>query len=600
MQITKISNGGKKIILIIFALVIFVSPSLILADNNNSISYLESQNQNTWISQALAAAGVSDIDISYIDYDTVELMTAAKNILVLAATNSQDTDNLNKLVAVVEASKNNGQYGSMDLVNDDFWALLALASINKLEDTDSAKDFILNNQNTNGGWSWSAGGVSDSNDTAAAMMALLDLGLNVSSSEIVSALSYLQSTQNDDGGFGYDPESESDGASSSWIIAALNKANIDASLWENNNNNPVSFLESLRQDDGSFLWMSNDEEGSSMVTTYALVALTGNSYPIDYIEIAEEEVVVLGHSLRIEGPNNTICLANNLEATTILELLEAGSSVCDFEYVSQDSAYGVYISSIGGVAGEGMEGWQYFVDSESGMLAVTDYILSDNQEVLWAYGGFPFYASKLEVNDTHFDNGGNLIVNFSYYNGDTWLPLVNADIILGTDTHQTDASGQFSMTMTSDGVFAIYSKQAEQYIRSNKEYIIVGNGISQTIDLSVNIESSDDGSGGDNDVIAFSVDRSSINFGTLNPGQATDTIISLSNTGNTDIYIEASVLGDSVFTDFTSLDQDTWENYNLNLPSSGNQNINVGLTIPSSFNTLGQKQGQLIFWGINQ
>jgi len=117
--------------------------------------------------------------------------------------------------------------------------------------------------------------------------------------------------------------------------------------------------------------------------------------------------------------------------------------------------------------------------------------------------------------------------------------------------------------------------------------------------LSVNIEPGDGGPGED-DIIAFSVDRSSINFGTLNPGQASDTIISLFNTGNTDIYIEASVLGDSVFTDFTSLDQDVWQNYNLNLPSSANQNINVGLTIPSSFNTLGQKQGQLIFWGINQ
>jgi hypothetical protein len=593
------SNTMKKLALVILALVVLISPSLILADNDNTISYLQSQNQNTWISQALAAAEVSDIDISYMDYETAELMTASKNVLTLAATNSQDTDNLNQLVSVIESSKNNGQFGSLDLLNDDFWAIMALASVDKLSDVENIKNFLLDNQNTDGGWSWSTGGVSDSNDTAAAMMALSDLGLNSSSPEIISALAYLQNTQNTDGGFGYDADSQSDGASSSWVIATLNKFDIEVSSWQQGSNTPISFLESLRQDDGSFLWMASDEEGSTMVTAYALVALTDNSYPINYIEITEEDDPIVGHSIRIEGPDNTICLASNLEADTVLELLDVAADVCDFDYTTEDSAYGVYVSSIAGIAAEGMSGWQYFVDWQSGMVAVTDYHLEGNQSVLWAYGGWPYYPVKLEVNDTHFDSGGILIASFEYYNGDTWVALAEANVVLGADTYQTDSNGQLTVTMISDGVFPIFSQSATEYIRSNREYIVVGSGVSQTIDLSVNIESDDGGPGGV-DTIAFSVDQSNIDFGTLNPGQEAETIISLSNTGNTAIYIEASILGDDVFAEFTSLDQSVWTDYNLNLPIAGSQSVNVGLALPDAFDSLGQKEGQLIFWGINQ
>jgi len=586
----------KKIFLFILTLLVFIVPSLILADDNTTIDYLKSKDQNAWISQSLVSAGVSNVDISYIDYQSNNLMTAAKNILVLAANNSVDYDNIDKLVTVLEDSKNGGQFGSSDLVNDDFWSVMALASVSKLENMDSVKSFLINHQNEDGGWSWSTSGVSDSNDTAAAIMALLDLGYTSSSSEIIKALNYLKSVQNEDGGFGYDVDSLSDGASTAWIIAALNKLDIDASSWQKSSNNPTSFLESLRQEDGSFLWLASDEEGSVIVTAYALLALTGGTYPVDYIELEEP---VYGNTLRIEGPDSTVCLANNLSATNVLNILELGSQVCDFDYTVTDSSYGSYVSAIDGIGAAGLEGWQYFVDYQGGLVAASDYSLTAGQEVLWAYGGFPFYAVRLEVNDTHFDLGDNLIANFNYYDGNNWLPLTNHNILFGETSYQTNQSGQLSLTLNEEGVFTLFSKQDGQYVRSNKEYIIVGDGVSQTVDLLVNIGQGNGGPGG-GDTIAFSVDQSSINFGDLQPGQSKDTLISLTNIGTANIYIEASVLGDKAFEDFTNLDNDDWQNYSLNLNSSDFQAVNVALSIPSDFNSSGQKEGQLIFWAINQ
>ena len=576
-----------------------VIPSLILADNNTTISYLKGQNQNAWISQALTAASVEEVDISYLDYQTTDLMTAAKNILVLAAVKSPETVKINQLVEVIVTSKNNGQFGSVDLLNDDFWAILALASVKHLDNTQDVKNFILEHQNSDGGWSWAKNGASDSNDTAAAIMALLDWGLTSSSTEITRALGYLKSVQNDDGGFAYDIGSLSDGASTAWIMASLNKAEISASSWQKNNNNPVAFLENLRQDDGSFLWMPSDDHGSSMVTAYALLALSGQSYPVNYIDIGtEDEEPISGHSLRIEGPEGTICLASGLQAQTVLDLLELGAEVCDFEYVLQDSSYGTYVSAIGGLSGQGMNGWQYFVDWQPAMVAAPDYILEGHQGVLWAYGGWPFYPVRVEINNTRFQTGDTLLASFNYYDGEKWLPLASQAVIFGSDTYQTDNLGKFIFTLNTDGIWPLFSQQSDQYVRSNREYIIVGSGVSKVVDLSVKIESGSGGIG--DDTIAFSIDKSSIDFGTLKPGQAADTIVSLVNTGNVDIHIEASVLGDQLFQNFTSLDQNLWEDYNIALSSSASRPVNVGLSVPTTFNTPGQKAGQLIFWATSQ
>lgn len=601
MLVIKISNRVKKIILSIFALFLLISPSLILADNNDTVSYLQSQSQNTWISQALAAAQVENLDISYMDYNTDNLMTASKNILVLSALQSDNHSAAKDFVSVIENSKNNGQFGSVDLLNDDFWPIIALGSVAMTAQHQDVKDFILEHQNTDGGWSWSSSGPSDSNDTAAAVMALLELGLSSSSSEIVQAISYLQSLQQEDGGFAYDSTSQSDGASTAWVLAALNKLNIDANTWQKNGLTPILFLESLRQSDGSFLWLPADENSSTIVTAYALLSLSGASYPVNYISLEdnEQQNTVDGHSIRVEGPAGTICLAENLQASNVLALLQVASDVCDFSYQTQDSSFGTYVSSIAGVNAEGLNGWQYFVDYESALVAAGDYVLVDNQDILWAYGGFPFYPTKIEINSNNANIGDSIIISAQYYINNAWQSIDTADIVIASQTYQTDVNGQFIYTAENNGVYPIYIEGSNQYIRSAKEYLIVGDGVSQEVDLSVNIEA---GSGNNNpgDTIAFSLDRASIDFGNLKAGQAADSLLQISNTGNVDIYIEASVLGDEVFTDFTKLDQNIWSDYNLNLASQLSSTVNVALDLPLNIDTLGQKSGQLIFWAINQ
>ncbi|PLX25698.1 hypothetical protein C0580_01825 [Candidatus Parcubacteria bacterium] len=472
---------------------------------------------------------------------------------------------------------------------------MALASVG-YSDFDGTRDFILEHQNEDGGWSWSTTGESDSNDTAAAIMAILETGVDNNSTEINLALDYLQSTQNEDGGFGYDIESNSDGASTAWVIAALNKVGSDPSGWQIGENNPVSFLQSLEQEDGSYLWLPADETGSAMVTAYSLVALSDKFYPVNYIELEQEQSNDTGVDLRIEGPDDTVCLAAGLEADNVLDLLALGATVCNYDYDTQDSAYGVYVSSIDGIAGQGTDGWQYFVNWQGGTQAAGEYQLSDGDIVLWAYGGWPFYASRLELNETHIDTDSVLSATLSYFDGEVWQAQSNAQVHVGDQVHQADGSGQINVTIQNDGVYPVWFDGSDEYARSNREYVTVGSGIPQAVDLLVEVQN---GSGPGDDIIAFSVSQSSINFGTLSAGQSAQTTVSLSNTGTADIYVEASIIGDSIFTENTSLNQSAWENYNTNIAQSGSSSVNVGLSLPNQLNTSGQKTGQLIFWAIS-
>ena len=553
----------KKFVSFLLLVSFTVMPFSLVADNSATITYLQNQTQNSWVTQALAAANIDDLDISYIDANETALMQASKYLLAFAAMDSSDADTVNALIDTVNSYFNNNQLGEITQLNDDFWGLLALSSVSSTDNIEAIKNFIITNQNADGGWSWSTEGDSDTNDTAAAIMALLEANVAVSDAVIVDALNYLQAHQNADGGIGYSTDSESDGASTAWVITALNKAEINPGDWNIDGNTPNLFLESLLQEDGSYLWMPSDEQGSAFVTPYALQALLGSTYPVNHINLENNETP-FGKSIRIEGLENTICLADNLEAGTVLDLLVVAAAVCNFEYLVEETAYGPYVASIGGIDAEGMSGWQYWVNWEGGAVSVDTYQLVDGDQVLWGYGGWPTYAVKVEAN---LQNENDVLIQAQYFN-ETWQNLTETEVLVGSETYTTDANGQVTVTLNEDGVYPIFVEQAAQYVRSNKEYITIGNGISQTVDLTVNVNN--DNGGGD-DQVSFSVSQSSIDFGDLEPGQIAENILQVTNTGQVGIYMEASILGDDVLTNYTTLEQVAWPDFNQNLSSGASE-----------------------------
>jgi hypothetical protein len=286
----------------LLAAIVMCLPNAVSAGTTEAVSYLKSQTPDAWITQALIAAGETNVSTNHLTSVTEGGFNPtndyAKTILALAAA-GKDPTTFGKIdyVAKLKTYYNNNQMGDATLLNDDIWSLLAFASIKKVNSAEAlaAKNFLLSHQNTDGGWGYDLNGGSNTNDTAAAIMALVESNVSANDAVIAKALVYLKSLQNTDGGFPYNPAwgTDSDSGSDAWIICALRKIGQDPASWtisdaDGNTHNPLTNLQSLQDVDGGFWWIAGASEwNNKSMTPYAVVALTDKSYPVGYYEIPQ-------------------------------------------------------------------------------------------------------------------------------------------------------------------------------------------------------------------------------------------------------------------------------------------------------------------------
>ena len=209
------------------------------------------------------------------------------------------TDWERSIMAIVAAGENPQNFGGIDYVdtllglydgtqmgdaamlNDDFWGILALVSIRGSETIiQNIKNFIISNQNGDGGWGWTVDGNSDADNTAAAVSALVAAGESPSSQTITNALNYLKSQQQNNGGFV--SEGTTNAAVDSWVIGALTSVGQDpiGEGWRQSGNNPVGHLLSLQDTNGAFKWTETQWSNPEWMTAYAIPALLGKPYPV--------------------------------------------------------------------------------------------------------------------------------------------------------------------------------------------------------------------------------------------------------------------------------------------------------------------------------
>jgi len=270
-----------------------VSALAYLANQQASDGDIGGFGTSCWVTMAIASAGQNPNDwtkngTSITDYlisnqnqiDENTVTDIAKFILTMTAAKIDPTNvGGTNYVSMLEGKAVNGQFGA--LYNDNMWAIIALISAGVDKSTPeivSSVSYLKSHQNADGGWSWTSG-PSDADDTAAAMMALISAGENGNSPPITKALSYLKSQLGSGGGFTYDGDANS--ASDSWAIMALTAANINPTAldWTKNGTSPVDHLIGLQNQDGSFSWVQG-QPGSAWWTAYAIPALLGKPYPV--------------------------------------------------------------------------------------------------------------------------------------------------------------------------------------------------------------------------------------------------------------------------------------------------------------------------------
>jgi len=252
---------------------------------------------DAWVVMAIAAAGQNPDSWtaggnSIVDYlrdnaganlDANRATDWERSILAIVAAgenprNFGGIDYVDTLLALY----NGGQIGDNTLLNDDFWGILALVAIGESPTIiEASKDFIINNQNIDGGWGDNVGGNSDADNTAAAVSALIAAGVLPDSQTVFKALNYLKTQQQNNGGF------VSEGATNSAVDAWVINAIIDAGQspvgdeWRRSGKTPIEHLLSLQDTDGFFNYTAGVESQEEWMTAYAVLALMGKSWPKD-------------------------------------------------------------------------------------------------------------------------------------------------------------------------------------------------------------------------------------------------------------------------------------------------------------------------------
>lgn len=581
---------GVKNKLILFALIgllilpIFSTLPIQAESIQSAVTYLKAQIPDPWQTLALVSAGEKDLNLDHLKEVSGNLATDyEKTILALTAAgkNPKTFGNID-FVGQLKSFYQSNQIGSPDLLNDDFWGILALISAGEnlsSQIIQDSKNFILTNQNPDGGWGYAMGGQSDTNDTAAAIMALLEVGIKANDPVIVKAIDYLKTSQNEDGGFPYLPGGESDSGSDSWIISAIYKSGQNPYDWSKNDQNPIDHLKSLQRIDGSFKWIASEDKGYSILTAYAVIALTKNYYPINRL-----------HRLRIEGKNNNICDAN-VRAKTALDIVENGAQICGYTYLIEETSWGPYLKKINDEEAHDLIGWLYFVDYQMPMIGAADYILEPGDEVLWYFGEWGWLPAKLTLASQRVDPGNNLEAEVEYFEDFLWKPLAGANIYVNSLTFTTDNDGEADLVIDNPGIYQVYAEKPG-YIRTNQVSLLVGEGISQNVGLRVEITQPTPPV----PEIAFIIDKNQIDFGRLTPGVQASDLLLITNTGNVRIYLEGIVSGDQIFRENITLDNLDWPEFSMIINTESGKDVLIELTVPSSWTGFGIREGDLTFW----
>lgn len=299
---------------------------------NDGITYLRTQQDATgkiagfngvssWATMTFAAANIAPATVTHNGSSLLQYLGAnppavgasatewERDLMsVTAAGQNPFTFGGTDYVAKLQSFHNNAQIGSVTQVNDDMFGLLALVSAGSSASNavkQDALNFILANQQADGGFSWSTTGITGVDDTAAALQALIaaqKAGLTAPTlaTAIANAKNYIVAAKNADGGFPYIKGETSNASSTAWALMALSAfgatgGDVDGAK---------TYLRGAQEENGSFKWQPGSA-GDTFTTAYVVHALTGKYWPVKVFAGAVPTATPTPTPTRTPTPTNT-------------------------------------------------------------------------------------------------------------------------------------------------------------------------------------------------------------------------------------------------------------------------------------------------------
>jgi hypothetical protein len=204
-------------------------------------------------------------------------------------------DLINKLEGALGSD---AQYGSSGMINDQAYAMLALASAKRTV-PERAVAYLLNRQIADGTWSWNGdttAGTGDNNTAAVAVLALIAAGVPADNEQIQKTLAHFKGQQNRDGGFPYIKPSpygtDSDSNSTTVVMWAIQAAGQDpaGNDWKYEGKDgfsPLDKLSAFQNDSGAFRWQDAFPDDNFMSTVQAVIALELKTLPFAWMDVGD-------------------------------------------------------------------------------------------------------------------------------------------------------------------------------------------------------------------------------------------------------------------------------------------------------------------------
>jgi energy-coupling factor transport system substrate-specific component len=171
-----------------------------------------------------------------------------------------------------------------DQVNLTAFAVFALRAVGHSASFGAIREaagWIERQQNGDGGFGFGAhGSPSDVDDTAAALQALVDAQAR-NTGALAAAAAFITRAQNRDGGFPQQPGGESNAQSTAWAVQGLIAAHRNpGSVRRRGSRSALGYLESLLSPGGSIRYSRTGAQTPVWVTSQALIALSGKTFPV--------------------------------------------------------------------------------------------------------------------------------------------------------------------------------------------------------------------------------------------------------------------------------------------------------------------------------
>jgi hypothetical protein len=299
---------------------------------------------SAWVALALAAAGINPQDqtatrggvdaYAYISHHAGELSvtTDFERVLLVAdasGTSPRDFGGSDLVQIILDRQLHDGSFAHVPAgqpgVNDTIFGILALSLVHEPgigEAVRRAADWLEGEQNDDGSWSSNCirttvgcNPEAEVDMTAASIEALTAAGRRGTESETRS-FAFLRAAQNADGGFSEKPvQTESNVASTAWAAQGIWAGGQSPEDWTKGGVNPLGYMASLQQLDGSIRFKVSEDSIPVWMTAYVAPAFAGQPLPIPAVPRRKPET-----------PSSASSIATSTPAPAAVEAGDGGQS----------------------------------------------------------------------------------------------------------------------------------------------------------------------------------------------------------------------------------------------------------------------------------